>query len=296
MAVLAVASATWMGVAAHLFGANRAYLGTDTRAWELLVGAIGAVVLPILGDLRHRRLWSAAMVAGAGAVAAGVIFGGGPPGWMWDGGLVGVVLGAVVVVVGSVRHPDALPARLVACAPLRWLGTVSYSLYLWHWPVIVVLTSTTTGLTGIRLLLARLAVMTGAACASYVLVERPLRRADWSLWWRRALAPAAVGGVAAVVLAATVTPVQASTAGIAQVANTTGDTGSLVLPPGRIASRRDPLRVWILGDSVMHGAAPGAELGPGGHRRCQGRMRVRDRWVGPHHRQGLVQPEHHHHR
>ena len=56
MAVLAVASATWMGVAAHLFGANRAYLGTDTRAWELLVGAIGAVVLPILGDLRHRRL------------------------------------------------------------------------------------------------------------------------------------------------------------------------------------------------------------------------------------------------
>ena len=257
MAALALASALWMGVAAHLFGPNRAYLGTDTRAWELLVGGIGGAVVPALGRLRHGALWSAAMVGGAGAVAAGVVFGGGPPGWMWDGGLVGVVVGAAVVVAGSVRHPDALSARLLAWAPLRWLGIVSYSLYLWHWPVIVIMTTATTGLTGASLLLARLAVMTAAACGSYVLVERPLRRADWSRWWRRALAPAAVGAVAAVVLAATVTPVQASTARIAEVASQSGDAGGLVLPPGRVPSAADPLRVWILGDSVMQDSAPG---------------------------------------
>jgi len=43
---LAVASAVWMGVAAHHFGANRAYLGTDTRAWELLLGGAAAMVWP----------------------------------------------------------------------------------------------------------------------------------------------------------------------------------------------------------------------------------------------------------
>ena len=43
---LVVASAAWMGVAAHLYGANRAYLGTDTRAWELLMGGAAAMLWP----------------------------------------------------------------------------------------------------------------------------------------------------------------------------------------------------------------------------------------------------------
>ena len=43
---LAVASAVWMGVAAHHFGPNRAYLGTDTRAWELLLGGAAAMIWP----------------------------------------------------------------------------------------------------------------------------------------------------------------------------------------------------------------------------------------------------------
>jgi peptidoglycan/LPS O-acetylase OafA/YrhL len=43
---LAAASAVWMGVAAHHFGSNRAYLGTDTRAWELLIGGAAAMIWP----------------------------------------------------------------------------------------------------------------------------------------------------------------------------------------------------------------------------------------------------------
>jgi len=257
VAGLALASALWMGVAAHLLGANRAYLGTDTRAWELLAGGLGAVVVRELGPLRRPGLWSAAMVVGAAGLAAGVAFGGGPPGWMWDGGLVGVVLGAAVVVVGSVRHPGAALPRALTLVPLRWLGAVSYSLYLWHWPVIVIMTTATTGVSGPALTVLRLATMTGAACASYLLVERPLRRADWGRWWRRALAPAAVAGVAVVVLAGTVTPVQASTTAVPVAASGSGNAGSLLLPPHRVLSPLHPLRVWILGDSVMQDSAPG---------------------------------------
>ncbi len=43
---LAALSAVWMGVAAHIYSANRAYLGTDTRAWELLLGGTAAMLWP----------------------------------------------------------------------------------------------------------------------------------------------------------------------------------------------------------------------------------------------------------
>ena len=172
-----------MGVAAHLFGPNRAYLGTDTRVWELLLGGLGAMAVQALetaGPVRHRGRWSAATVLGALAVGVALAFGAGPPGWMWDGGLVAVAACTLVVVMGSVRHGDGPAARVLAVAPLRWLGRISYSLYLWHWPVIVLITTQNTGLSGAALLAGRLAAMVGAACVSSFLVEQPLRRADWS--------------------------------------------------------------------------------------------------------------------
>ncbi len=240
-AVLALASALWMGIAEHVFGPNRAYLGTDTRVWELLIGGLGAMALRHAGPMRRRSLWTGATVVAVCGVALGTAVGQGPPGWMWDGGLVAIAACVVVVVVGSVRHPEGPVARLLAVGPLRWLGRISYSLYLWHWPVIVVLSTPDTGLSGAALLGARLAAMTGAACLSYFVVEQPLRRADWSQWWRRALVPTAVLGVMGVVLVATVPPVEASTA---RVSRATGDSGARAVadhaPTGPGRQRRGP--------------------------------------------------------
>ena len=257
--LLAVGSALWMGVAAHVLGPNRAYLGTDTRVWELLLGGLGAMALRSAGPARRGALWSTATVVAVGGVALGTALGTGPPGWMWDGGLVAVAAGVLVVVVGSVRHPDGPVARALALAPLRWLGRISYSLYLWHWPVIVVMTTASTGLSGAPLLVCRLVTMTGAACLSYFVVEQPLRRADWNLWWRRALVPVAVAGVVSVVLVATVPPVEASTAAVplAPAAGSGPHALRISLPPGRVLSAADPLRTWILGDSVMQDSSPG---------------------------------------
>ena len=106
-ALLAVASALWMGVAAHVFGPNRAYLGTDTRVWELLLGGLGAMALRSLERSPTRRpaWWNVATVVAVAGVALGTAVGSGPPAWMWDGGLVAVAACVVVVVVGSVRSP-----------------------------------------------------------------------------------------------------------------------------------------------------------------------------------------------
>jgi peptidoglycan/LPS O-acetylase OafA/YrhL len=178
---LAAASAIWMGVAAHHFGTNRAYVGTDTRAWELLMGGAAAMIWPPgRAAPDHGRLWSWLTALGVCGVALGTMHAGGPPGWIWDGGLVAIAACAIVVVVGSMQARDGVVARVLALAPLRWLGLISYSLYLWHWPAIVLMTTDTTGLSGWPLLVWRLAAMMAASCASFTLIERPLRRAHWA--------------------------------------------------------------------------------------------------------------------
>ena len=264
---LGIASAIWMGVAAHRYGLNRAYLGTDTRAWELLIGAVAACWAPSSGaaDARaeavprpwYRRFWSVAPLAGAAAVAVGVSQAGGPPLWVFEGGLVAIALGALAVVVGSVRDEISPLAHLLSLGPLRWLGRISYSLYLWHWPVIVLVTGNDTGLVGTRLLLLRLGLMLGASCVSYYAWERPLRRLTFAGWGRRALVPVGVAATAAGLLAATVTPVAAGTAALRPAVVKVADPLALSLPSDRVLSPSDPLRVWILGDSVMYDSSLG---------------------------------------
>jgi peptidoglycan/LPS O-acetylase OafA/YrhL len=258
-ALLAAGSALWMGIAAHAFGPNRAYLGTDTRVWELLLGGLGAMAVRSRAPTRRPAIWTGAAAVACGGVALGIAVGGGPPGWMWDGGLVAIAVCVLVVLMGSVRNPDGAVARVLALGPLRWLGRISYSLYLWHWPVIVLLTTTTTGLSGASLLGCRLAAMLGASGVSYFAVEQPMRRADWSKWWRRALVPAGIIGVVWVVLAATVPPVEASTARVivAPATRPARSAPPITLPAGRVVTTADPLRAWIFGDSVMDDSAPG---------------------------------------
>ena len=264
---LAVASAVWMGVAAHHFGSNRAYLGTDTRAWELLIGGAAAMIWPPgraapEGGTRHGRLWSWLTALGVGGVALGVIHAGGPPGWIWDGGLVAIATCALVVVVGSVQARDGAVARVLALGPLCWLGILSYSLYLWHWPVIVLMTTETTGLSGWPLLFWRLATMMAASCASFYLIERPLRRADWGALGRRVRIPApglaslGVLATAACILVGTVTGPVASTAAVsAHAPRATPEAYvHLDLP---LATPADPYRVQIFGDSVMFDSSLG---------------------------------------
>jgi peptidoglycan/LPS O-acetylase OafA/YrhL len=261
---LAVASAGWSVAVFNLWGVNRAYLGTDTRAWELLLGAVLAMTLGEGRPARPRRWSVASVVAGLG-FGCGVALAGGTPRWLFDGGTVALAAAVAVVLAVSVRVPTALLPRLLALPPMRWVGRISYSLYLWHWPAIVLMTPSTTGLTGTSLLVVRLSAMTAAASASFYLLEQPLRHADWRGWRRRALVPVSVFATGAAVLVATVTPVAATTTAVVAPLHGTAQSAAAVTAVrtvadalgGQTVSAANPVRVWLFGDSVLNDASPG---------------------------------------
>ena len=121
------------------------------------------------------------------------------------------------------------------------------------------MTTDTIGWSGAALLVARLATMVALSCASYYLVERPLRRADWGALHRRLHVPtvgfAAAGVVvtAAVILVGTVGPPTATSAEVAGAAATVRSRPPCPGPAPRLppATPGHPYRAWLFGDSVM---------------------------------------------
>jgi peptidoglycan/LPS O-acetylase OafA/YrhL len=211
---LALASAA-LAAALYTPGADpsRVYYGTDTRLQALLVGAVAAVLakeatrrpgkyLDVAGrDVPLPGRQSVGLFALAG-LAVVLVAGRDTAGWLYRGGFLLVALLAVVVVVAAADDRSST-ARLLSWEPLRQIGLVSYGLYLWHWPVYVVLTPDRVGATGPALLVLRLAVTGLFATASYVLVERPIRARRPALGKARALVAASLVGVIAIVLGGT---------------------------------------------------------------------------------------------
>ena len=75
--------------------------------------------------------------------------------------------------------------RILSVPPFPYLGRISYGMYLWYWPVLLVMTSGRTHLQGVSLLAARMVVIVVIAAASFHLVETPIRRgalAGWRSW------------------------------------------------------------------------------------------------------------------
>ncbi|SEO87293.1 acyltransferase family protein [Amycolatopsis saalfeldensis] len=156
---------------------TRVYTGTDTRAFSLLLGAAVAT-RPVRARLTGRWTGVVAGVLVAGIGAAWAFADGEGSLWLYRGGLFALSAAAALLIGLCAQAPDSVVARTLAWQPLRRLGLISYSLYLWHWPVIVLLAPQRAGWAWTAMVCA---VSIGLAAASKYLIEDPIRfRAGWA--------------------------------------------------------------------------------------------------------------------
>src|SRR5262249_15530311 len=131
----AVASLTWAMV---LRGPqpDRAYFGTDTRAYQLPAGALPALAPSLLRRLgRHAhapRVGALAAIAAIIVVATSAI----DVDPIVRGALVTGL--ALILVISLEYSTGGVAHRLLSLDPVVYLGRISYGTYLWHWPVVLV--------------------------------------------------------------------------------------------------------------------------------------------------------------
>ena len=140
LGALTVASFVY-AIVAHQDAQAVAYYNTFARAWELLLGALVGAVVPYIRWPMWLRT-GLATVAMAAVVSCGALIDGVKE---FPGPWALVPVGATMLMIfagANLGHADAgermpLPNRLLATRPLVALGTMAYSLYLWHWPLLI---------------------------------------------------------------------------------------------------------------------------------------------------------------
>jgi peptidoglycan/LPS O-acetylase OafA/YrhL len=258
---------------------TRLYYGTDTHSFGLAVGA--ALAVAVTGMARHPlegSPWSRRILGAVGAVAVGGLIAisiivPDESALMFHGGFAAVALLSAIAVLGAVV-PGGLLGSALDFPPLRWVGARSYGLYLWHWPMLVLVTATepkwqdspsTMWLIGV----VTVAITVVAAALSYQFVERPIRRVGFRAWIRRFWQSGALRGlrISAAAVVAVLLIAGLGGAGLAVArAPATGqaqsdiEAGTVALarakylpppPPGAPGSNID-----AVGDSVMLASAP----------------------------------------
>ncbi|HEX4433648.1 MAG TPA: acyltransferase family protein [Acidimicrobiales bacterium] len=276
----AIGSAVWMY---HVYdggaNTNRAYLGTDTRSQCLFIGCALAVGLVLMTQRSHEEgrlvkgeLWRPQGSTGRVLCAVlGVIGAAGAIGlWVlttststfpYSGGFFLIGLSVAAIILAAVAAPRSVVPWLLSLSAIRYVGRISYGLYIYHWPLFIWIDHSRTGLSGYSLFGFRVLVTFAVSVVSFHLVERPIRMGTFVSQWRAWLVvPAGVGAVVVAVIAATTgTTALASTAlpggtGGTGGTGTTGNTGSAAatssttLPPASAAG--PPVKVLLFGDSV----------------------------------------------
>lgn len=197
VAVAALASMVW-ALSLRATDMNRAYYGTDARAYELLGGALLALA-PTLVD-RARRSRVSMRVATTTSAAVLLIL---ASSWLDVDAIVrgvGVTITTCVLLVAIEAADGGLIKSALSTRPIVYLGKISYGTYLWHWIVILVVAQTfrisTIAMIGIAALVA-----TSLASLSFQILEQPVRASRYLDRFRRSVI---VGGLVVSVVAAVV--------------------------------------------------------------------------------------------
>jgi peptidoglycan/LPS O-acetylase OafA/YrhL len=176
LAATAVASLGWSVIATQQ-SPTTAYFSTLTRAFELAAGGMLAVALPRLAQANPRRgLASGLGIGGAVAILAAAAAFSESTSFPGTAALLPVA-GTVALLAAGALDAGNPVTRLLGVRPMQALGAISYSLYLWHWPLLVLGAQST----GATLTVAQRGLAVAAAlvlaAATYQLLENPWRRA-----------------------------------------------------------------------------------------------------------------------
>ena len=160
---------------------SRIYFGTDTRAFSLLVGVVGAILYPM--ERLHAKvtpqqnmIYSVVSLVAIATLITVMIYTSEYNTWLYRGGfLLVAILGLIVIISSGKQH--TLMSRLLSFKPIVFIGKISYSLYLWHFPVLVLTTPVSEiGNPNIIFVILRVILTFILATASYVFVETPIRK------------------------------------------------------------------------------------------------------------------------
>jgi peptidoglycan/LPS O-acetylase OafA/YrhL len=229
---------------------NLAYYGTHTRAAELLIGALLALVIPVSKQL-STAVQKIVATLGVVAFVAFVYIATNAhtsDAWLYQGGLSGFSLISSVLII-AVLVPGPL-RLLMSSRPMVAIGRITYSLYLFHWPVFVVLNKVRMGFDGVALSLTRIAVTVLLAGLSAWLIENPirfrkvLRKPVWA-----GFGMVAVMAATLVVMSAVSTTPPTALAGV----DAPDEIVQFVAPSSVAPSvpTRDPLKVLVLGSESI---------------------------------------------
>ncbi len=253
---------------------SRAYYGTEARAHTLLVGCLLALILSgrlesgVTGRLR-RALAATGVLAFAVCLVMFSKTTAGPR-LFYGVDLAFAIL--VAIVIAAAVQPAGVLRSFLGLGPFRYVGRISYGLYLWHWPVIVFVTAESTGLAGRALIALRLTITVACTLASYYLVERPVLHGKLTPRVARIALPVSIAAVVVVIIAGTASS-ETTPAVIARINHVPGPCGAAQpnerdqataelrklapLPPEPKAAG---LRVLVIGDSIACSLLTGLEV------------------------------------
>ncbi|APT84076.1 hypothetical protein CAQU_02185 [Corynebacterium aquilae DSM 44791] len=187
---------------------TRVYYGTDTHSFGLLIGAATAMLLTTtkpgatdswptrINPFNDKMLRTVGGLATfVGLLALMVTLPDTAPA-TYRGGLLAASLCTAVLISSVVAGPSIL-SSLVNFTPLRWLGERSFSLYLWHWPVVVLLRHLLPTFRPLEVGTIALVISIPLAAWSYVAIEEPIRRGGYKVTAKRFLDHVTADGPAA---------------------------------------------------------------------------------------------------
>ncbi|AYV69990.1 acetyltransferase [Niallia circulans] len=188
----AILSALWMAwVYVPGTDPSRVYYGTDTRAFGLLIGVSLAFVWPSqkLSYQVSKQARYLLDFAGGTCLLLIILM---IVNWnkydifLYRGGF--VLLSVVTtILIAALAHPASSIGKWLSWKPLRWIGVRSYSLYLWHFPVIILSSTSNIEHTSIFHITVQVALSFILAAISYKYIEEPFRRGTFKKMERSSL-------------------------------------------------------------------------------------------------------------